>query len=278
MNKKWMTSLIILPSLLSSITAFSTPSPAFNGSYVGAEFGASLAYANQTIINNTDLNVPIDGITFHSNEPFNLYSSMLRSSAAGSIFAGIGHTWNQFYMSGELVLSNAYYGMASSSISGISRTINIDAITISGNETVTSTANVSPTQFGLFLRPGVMLTPTSLLYARVGTSVINIRYDTTNSSQKTLTIGASGLAFPTTLHANKCITRAALQLGAGLEQAINDKLTLRLDYLYSYYGSIKMYSTQSNNFDTFLITANGSQSVTLNAQSIMLGMAYHFNV
>lgn len=274
MNTTWIVRLTMLPCLLSSLVTFATPSPVFNGSYIGAEFGASLAYANQTINNRVDLDY--SGL-FVSNEPFNLHSSMVNSSATGSILAGIGHTFNQFYLAGELALSNANYRMDSSSTSGISRSIE-RTIQISGIETDSMTANVSPTQFGVFLRPGIMVTPTSLLYGRVGTSIVKIRYNTQTGALKTLEENTTIVQFPITMQANKNVTRAAFQIGTGLEQAINDKLSIRLDYLYAYYGSMKVYPSNSNTVDTFSLTANGTQSVSLNDQSIMLGLAYHFNV
>jgi opacity protein-like surface antigen len=275
MNKKWSSLLVVSSCFLMSTAAFSAQSLPFNGAYAGAAFGQSLAYANQTIVSHVDLEYP--GFTFASNQPFSLYSSMVRSSATGAIFAGVGHTWDKFYLSGEMVLSNANYKTSSSSVSGIERTVDNYA-TISGLETVTSTASVSPTQFGVFLRPGVLLTPTSLLYGRVGTSVVNVNYNTKTAALKSLSQSGTTLAFPITMQANKRVTRAAFQIGTGFEQAINERLTVRLDYLYAYYGTIKMYSSQTASIDPFVLSARGTQSVSLNDQSIMLGLVYHFIV
>ena len=279
MNKTWVGRLTVLPCVLISFATFPTPSPAFNGSYIGAELGASLAYANQTTNNSVDL--AYFGSQFVSNEPFSLYSSMVRSSAAGSILAGFGRTFNRFYLAGELALSNADYKMNSSSNNGISRSIeSMDSnITLSGSENDSATANVSPTQFGAFLRPGIMLTPTSLLYGRVGTSVVKVRYNTQTTALKTLSSNnTTAFQLPITMLARKSVTRAAFQIGTGLEHAINDKLTIRLDYLYSYYGTMTAYASQSTSAESISLTAKGIQTVSLNDQSIMLGMAYHFNV
>ena len=265
---------VIVCCLLPTAMAFSMPSSPFNGYYVGAEFGESLAYANQTIQNNVDLQ--FSGFSFISHQPFNIQSSMVTSAASGALFVGHGHVWNRFYLGGELALSNSYYKMSSSADSGIIRNVE-NFITISGHESVNTTANVSPTQLGVFLRPGVMLTPTSLLYGRVGTSVVNVRYNTTNVALKTLSQSGTSIDFPITLKTNKTINRAAFQIGTGLEQAINDKLTVRLDYLYSYYGTIQPSAEQSTTIDTFFLTSNGTQSVGLHDQSIMLGLAYHMN-
>ena len=273
MNHNQAIKRCIAASLLLSTASFAATSPTLQGLYAGAEFGGSFAYANQTVQNN--VNLQFSDLSFTSSEPYSLYASMVRSSATGAIFAGYGHTWNKFYLGGEIALSNAYYNMASSSTTGLSRTID-NAITVTSAKQINTQVNVSPTQFGLFLRPGVMLSPTSLLYGRIGTSFATITYSTNVTDTKILAETPTIISFPLMIPANKRTHRAALQLGTGLEQALNNQLTMRLDYLFSYYGKIRMSAVGSNNLDPFFLTGSSYQSVSINNQSIMLGLAYHF--
>ena len=281
MHQKHVSKWVAVGCFLNLSVSFSAVSPAFNGPYFGAEFGESLASSNQTV--NSTVNLGVNQSYFSSTQPFNINSSMVRSAPAGSLFAGVSHVWDLFYLGGELALSNSYYKMGSSSASGITRTY-LGMATISGNQSVTTTANISPTQLGVFLRPGVMLTPTSLLYGRVGASAVNVRYSTTSNALRAITQTqptaqpAPYFQMPLTLQTNKKVTRAAFQIGTGVEQALNDKLTLRLDYLYSYYGTIRTTAAeQSTGIDEFALTGSGTQSIRMYAQSIMLGLSYHVN-
>ena len=204
---------------------------------------------------------------------------MKRNALIGSIFAGYGHAWNNFYLSGELTLSNSTYKMTSAANKTLITNL-ADILTNASYETMNSEVNVSPTQFGVFARPGLLLTPNSLLYARIGTSFAMIKTMSTLFSTKQLIQTSTPpptvvLNEPITTQASVHARRAAFQIGGGIEQAINEKFTVRMDYLFSNYGTIQAQTTQAT-VTPYPLTATTHQKIALREQSIMLGLTYQF--
>jgi opacity protein-like surface antigen len=249
----------------------------FHGLYAGGELGGTMASVNQTLLNNVNLDV-VPGGTFQSSSPFRLDDSMVRNAAAGALVAGYGQSFEKFYLGGELSLSSGYYKMTNSSNTGLSRLIGtFGNVTIASAESMDTQVNLSPVQFGVMLRPGILLSPTSLLYGRIGTSFATVHYYTHLVAIKKIDQNPPVLNFPVTMQSRQDAHRAALQLGLGLEQAVNDRLTVRLDYLFSSYGRINQTTAQSSTIDPIVLNATGSQSARIYTQSMMLGLMYYFN-
>lgn len=266
--------LAMVACIFTSSSLFATtPALPFNGYYVGGGLGTSFAHADETVASTIDLS--FDSMTFNSTSPFNLRTGMSQAALIGSLFGGYGHTWNKIYLGGELAVSNSDYKMTNSSSSGISRTVQ-SLVTISGGEKVATQASISPTQVSLSLRPGVLLTPSSLLYGRLGVTFASVDLYHQTVTTKVFSQPEITLIVPMSLQANKKIRRAVFQVGTGLEQAINEQWTIRLDYLYTNYGNINVATSSSLNADPFLITGSESTSVRINDQSLMMGISYHF--
>lgn len=278
MNTLIRTSILFGSCFLSSSAVFSASPQLFNGVYWGGEAGASQVSSNQSIHHTNTLSL---APFFSSEQPYSLYASKVHNSAIGALFAGYGRVVDKFYLGGEVVLSNSDYSMNISSTAGRVQTLG-SLVAISSNESITTQASISATQPGLLLRPGVMLTPSSLLYGRFGASLATVRYHTQTAVVKSLTVQSpQSLILPITLQSQKTQQRAAFQAGVGMEQAVTDALTVRLDYLYSYYGTLRATANNANLFTLdssgFRLTASGSDSISFNTQAIMLGLAYHLN-
>lgn len=270
--KAWSAlTLFSIASFASSATSLS------NAFYATAEFGGSLAYANQTVNNAVNLNW--QSLTFSSSEPYQNHASMVRPSAAGAILLGYGKNWKNINLSGELGVSNAYYKMNSSMNMGLDRAVTFSGqqISVSAPQSLETQVGLSPVQFGIFLRPGIFITPQSLWFMRVGTSFATASsYLNLDVSKIVQQEGANILVLPLKMQAKRSRHVAALQLGTGLEHSLNEHLSFRMDYLFSYYGKLRFEYAGDVPFsqDTLSLTTIGYQSVSINTQSILLGLTY----
>lgn len=278
MNKKGKAYLAITTSLFLFVSPelFANSSQPFNGPYVGGELGTQIAYSGETSNNNVALAIPS---MFQSNFPFSNHAGLERNSIIGSIFTGYGRTRNKLYLGGELALSNSYYKMSTITNKSMFQQFQTFLI-IQNYDTISSQVNVSPTQFQILARPGYLITPTSLLYSRIGTSLAKVSMNTSFTSLKRLSSVSDPSSFNQfiiTTQGNKTSHRATFQVGGGLEQAINDKFTVRVDYLYTDYGTIRVNSSQIKNDSGVELLANNSASARIKNNAFMLGMTYQFS-
>ncbi|MCX7117353.1 MAG: outer membrane beta-barrel protein [Legionellales bacterium] len=250
----------------------------FNGLYFGGSIGLQSVAVDQNI--NSDVGFRVADL-FISENPLSTQSKMNHQSVMGAIFAGYGRSFNKLYLGGELMVTDANYDMANRSSTRITQNF-LDVLTIQGTETTSSNISMNPVQVGLFFRPGILLTPTSLLYARLGASYAKVNLSSNTEATKTLLV-ENIVAINTSISSpmQKSVRLAVFQIGTGIEQAISSAWTARLDYLYSYYGNIQATAQEAvltSNFENTLtvLTANHSMSSRLNNQVIMLGLSYHF--
>lgn len=252
----------------------------FDGLYTGAEFGGVLTYANQTIQNH--FNLVWSALEFNASSPYQQQSTALRTSATGTLLTGYGHSIHRAYLGGELGVNNGYYKMKNAMQTSLTRTVGYPMdILISNAETIISEVNLSPVQFQLFLKPGLFIKPDALLYGRIGTSFSTI--STSNYFQGNKTISEYSqppLVFPLNMQGKQSKNVASLSLGAGLEQQISSHIHLRMDYLFSYYGQIKLNNNAALNINDqniiFNLSSSGYQVVSINQQSILLGLNYYW--
>lgn len=281
MIKQWIGYLVFVIFFSISAVLNANSNPIFNGIYLGAELGGQSANANQTAAGSVSLNIPP---LFSSANPLSWNSKMHGDSVIGSILAGYGHSWNRFYLGGEFEVSFANSNMTNQVDTGLSQ-IFLNQLMITSTEAASTQIRIRPTQFGVFIRPGLLLTPTSLIYARIGASESNIKVNATSTATKQLTVTNVPVPLITQtifMATNKSVHRPVFQIGTGMEQAINNKLSLRLDYLYSYYGSIQVSSAQMSSQQlvffnplSSVLTINSTQSVKISDQSLMLGVIWH---
>jgi opacity protein-like surface antigen len=112
-----------------------------------------------------------------------------------------------------------------------------------------------------------MLTPDSMLYGRVGFAVSELTLED-NGGFGALNV----LLLPLNISEEK--DRAALRLGAGLEQRICPRLSLRLDYIYTYYGKQDVNATGVFVDAGDSITLSTQTSVKVYNNTAMLGLSY----
>jgi opacity protein-like surface antigen len=275
--KKLAVSFLSLSSFLSSAQS------AFDGAYATAEFGGALAYANQSISNAFNLNIP--SLEFSSTAPYQNNSSMNRPAATGTLLLGYGYSYQRWYMGGELGVSAGYYEMSSNANTGLDRFVQTGSLlTVSSAEATQTQVGLSPIQFSLFLRPGFLITPQSLLSVRVGTSFATASLYSNLYGVKVLSdSGVPQFLLPLQVQGKKSQHVAALQLGTGLEQAVSEHIKIRMDYLFSYYGKLR-FQNSGGNFNSiselksdFILNGVSYQSVSINTQSILLGLSYGFS-
>lgn len=142
----------------------------------------------------------------------------------------------------------------------------------SANTTLKSNLKVQPWQYGVQLRPGILLTPSTLLFGTVGVSVAKLdsRYDALYQNPPA---GVS-LNLPLSHHA----TRAVLRLGGGLEYVLYKNWHLRGDYVYTNYRSVDLKGSKSFNFGSPLGTISiiSDSTVHIKDHAVTVGIARYF--
>ncbi|MBS0288656.1 MAG: outer membrane beta-barrel protein [Proteobacteria bacterium] len=266
---------------LSCMTSFAQAhdSP-FDGFYLGGSFGGTSTSVVQDQITEfrvfDDSNDDLEVFTFHIDGPNALKTS---NSLKGAIFAGYGQAWNQFYFGGEIFVDLARYKNYNSveddftlgSPNGIVGQFLTYAI-VTGNSTHTK---LNQFQYGLDLRPGVLLTPTSMLYGRVGFAIndLDLNSDSFVLASDVGDIEGGSLALSLSEEKDK----VAWRIGLGLEQSILPCLSCRLDYIYTYYGKARVTGdvTTFVNPSFFIILDDDTFVKTYN-NTVMLGLSYYF--
>lgn len=120
----------------------------------------------------------------------------------------------------------------------------------SANTTVMSATKIRPWQYGAQIRPGILLSPSTLLFGTIGASVakLSCHYDATFSNSVT------GDSLNLDLDSRK--TRCVLRAGGGLEYVLRFKWHIRADYIYTNYRAIPLNGSRSFNFGPPIGTAS----------------------
>lgn len=288
---------IAIATMALTLTA-SSSFAAFNGFYLGAAAGGSFATGNQHLNESTTSGISAvdsDGTVSplaSTIVPLNVASAMKKNSVIGELFAGYEYSCNRFYLGGEIFVNDSSYQMKNSVDTGINQNLFSNALQLVGSGDVDSKAKISSFQYGVTLRPGILITPTSLLFARIGTTIANRKYTVKDAESVNLIFNPTffGEVIPngaanTNLNLSKSKTNASLQVGGGLEQYFAKHWSVRMDYVYTYYGKLTVSgsnaTTQTISFvDGGVITsinATGNNSVKLSDNAVTLGIAYHFD-
>lgn len=276
----------LLASLIVSPGAHSKTITPFNAFYAGGALGASFTKAHEQISGSADAVIGILGTSITTLVPIGLTSDMTKNSLTGSLFAGYGHTWQRFYLGGELQVSEADYKTSNQMTTGLSQNI-ADQLFLTANANIQIQEKISPVQFSAALRPGILLSPQTLLYGRVGATMARVNFNATTTADGDLSIISSpDINTPLNLFASNTKQGAFLQLGGGLEQYLDEHWTLRADYIYTNYGRIKANAVSSapiifNDAGTITQLGNfiaiGNNNVNLISQTLMLGATYQFD-
>lgn len=251
--------------------AYANYNISYEGPYVGASVGSALMTASpglysQTIYNN----ITTQGGAL--NTLINQQNIMKGNVFRGDIFAGYGFAWQQLSLSAEIFLELQHYKETQyTSVNG-----NTSFFGLTYNTYNITTVQIKPWHSGLDFRPGFILNPASLIYARVGFSFNNVKLTSrTNFYTADPRIGETNLQkFLLSKNRNK----VALRLGAGLEEHVTDELSIRADYVFTDYGRLSLDGTSGvlelPSFNSKQINLKTAGRVIDNA--LMISMLYSF--
>lgn len=269
-------------SIIFFTTSSANANSIFDGFYLGASVGGSLARAKENInasLNFTLLN-PDGSPALTSTQPAAISTEMTQSSWLGQLLGGYGYAWGGFYLGGEVFVNAANYQMKNSVQANLSQNL-FNIILLNANVNAVSKTEVSPIQYGLHLRPGYLITPTTLLFALIGTSFAQVTSKVSASATASVTnnliqnLAPPIFTFPTAINVSKRERRAALQLGGGMEQRIYDRWSIRADYIYTYYGTVTMSANQTLAFGSGSINLSANHQVKVSDNAVTLGLMYY---
>ncbi len=248
---------------------------AFDGFYVGASVGGTTTSVNQTKIVNSLAFGPggdLDSILFqHQDGPIALKTN---NSFKGALYAGYGQCWDYWYLGAEIFADVAQYKNLDAVELDDALTIDVDP-TLFGiiqSDTHTKLRNY---QFGVDLRPGILLTPASMLYGRVGVAFSNLHLNTNAIFAANSPPSAAGESWDLLLPLSVEKDVAALRLGGGLEQHVCPRFNVRLDYIFTYYGKAGIAGEIDQTLASGDLFALGTDtSVKVYNNTLMLGLSY----
>ena len=164
--------------------------------------------------------------THHLTKETNLSNSNF--GAGGHVFAGYGINFQKIYTGAELNIG--IYGADDKTTYDIATTERNSSSKIRHSWDISG-------------RLGYYVAPTTLLYSRLGFLSTNFSYDGSSTSD-------GGIVFPATYRRS---SRTGFLFGAGLESALNDHISVRIEGAQINYQPIKHRSGTSYKKDRFLI-------------------------
>ncbi len=231
--------------------------------YVGFGLGGEIMQAEQRATS-TGNYAPV----FIDSDYFNVWKAQLLDHAFnGSIFGGTTLRRGVFNLGIEAFLSCSSKRMKNldDGMIGFSTAaeFNLDSEIVS---------KVDCVQYGLDLRPGFALPAGTFLYGRLGIEAVHLKHKIVNTNSG----DALGDTWSFTLSESRKQRRVAWRVGGGLEKNLTNQLSLRLDYVYSDYGSI------SNQGEISGVSANGNPVSStfgihehLYNHAVSLGLSYY---
>lgn len=213
------------------------------------------------------------------------------TSGIGEINLGFGHQLGAYpvYFGGEFFASEANRGI-NNNLDTTRRAV-ITFLPEDSLNVKLSTENnfqLRDFEYGISLKAGILLTPSTLLYGVVGEAVNQLELKPANSfSQNSPVLNLdSNLVTETSAQTSKSVN--GLRLGGGIEKYIQNNFALNVNYIYTNYGRIDADSVADLNslqpsFDPSFLrvisTPNGFRTNSKNSitsQQILLGLKYYF--
>lgn len=229
----------------------------FKGQYLGVGMGSFFPLYNTQVDTRITARLPflaeVNGKgNFSSNNVF------------GTIFGGYGFVFNSFYVGPEVYFSAGRRPKAD---------LTIQAFNTFPSELLSTytMAKLNSWEEGIDGRLGWVATPGSLLFIRLGAAFNNISL---NSNTTTYT---DGTIVPETklLYYTASKSLVGFRAGVGLEQKLTPRISVRADYVYTYYGNL---SINGANYDSPLGPIINTTQVRLQSQAVMGSIIYDFSV
>ncbi len=248
---------------------------AFQGLYCGGSIGGGVLEDCQRGLLQADND--FWGETRFLNTPNQSYNNQFQ----GALFLGYGEVWRRLYLGGELSVSTATNTSVefaagptfiNTPVGGASNTLNIFYDT-----SYDTLVEASTWPYSLDLRPGVLLTPRTLFYGRVGISAAKIKVDS-HAVDSGFIIVAPTSQWILPEHTSKDKWNPALRLGIGIEYQLCSRLHLRADYVHTNLGRVSINDT-SLGTDTqgHPITLSNTLRSRLRNNSVVIGLSYYFH-
>lgn len=199
-------------------------------------------------------------------EDFSPHTSEI--NGLGTVYAGYGFQWKRLYTGVEIFSQYAPFTKNRTD----QTTYIIPGVTDYFNRIKTK-KEINPWQFGVEARPGFALTPFTLIYGKIGTSVATIKgnSDVLYSISSPFVMDGS---IP--LNLSRKSTRAVLRGGGGIEYLITSCLSLRAEYIYTHYG--KMHLKGFNQVHTTtgnILNLSHDTTIKFSSHAATLGIVCH---
>ncbi|NNM59093.1 MAG: outer membrane beta-barrel protein [Legionellales bacterium] len=233
----------------------------FNGLYLGADAGVGLGYFSESgdsslnIDERPNIHIPIDA-------PIDSNASNLSGFLGGHL--GVGHVFNRFYLGleangdfGEVDTTN--YAPPTNATGDLTTNIKEDA----------SIKN----PYGITLRPGYLLTPSLLLYAQLGVEKAQINTNTLTTFENVPTQSDNVY----TIQSGSNGSQLGYRAGIGIEDHPSEHLSVRVEYLFTDFGSVSSENEIPVTGHLILPTSamNQSANFTTYFHSVLLGVSYY---
>jgi opacity protein-like surface antigen len=192
----------------------------------------------------------------------------------GMLFLGYGLAWQRLYLGGELFAVSASH----TSMDCLGQVVYITPPPVfSYSSSYKTSIATSTRQYGFDLRPGVLLTPLTLLYGRIGVGSAHIKAHSNAAFQGIDPFADLAWFLPEETSARK--RKTTFRLGIGLEHLLTSQLHLRADYIFTNYGIISFNNTARGR------SAVGDQPVVFNntltshlkSNAVVVGLSYYFH-
>lgn len=232
----------------------------FAGFYAGAGVGGVFSQFKTNSV--TTLLYPSSA--FFSNSQNNENNNS--SNFLGTFYAGYLYPIKRFYIGPEVYVNAGKPSFSSSQ--SANATLPTESLTTGTN------GHLNAAEFGIDLRLGTNVTPTTLLYGLVGAAFNNISTNTVS------TISRPAILLSTTVNNSSSSSVVGLRLGAGIEQKISQNINLRVAYVYTSYPSQSENAATSPDASSPFFQLGpiaNTTSVHTHSNAIFASLTYQFN-
>lgn len=164
-------------------------------------------------------------------------NGLKRNAIIGELFTGYGQSWDKLYLGVEAYLKLPRNKVKSTIPTSYTPSGPNPRAPLTLRSITTTSAKFRKGEFGIDVRGGVLMSPSTMLYGRVGTALNRIYIDTITMFSYT----------PTRLVNSRKKNAPGLRLGGGMEHELASNLTLRVDYVYTTFKNINEDALQAPN-------------------------------
>lgn len=252
-------------------------SSAFTGFYTGAGIGSSITSAKirsqlfSSSIDTTDTFAPFSNAS--------LGDQLKKTALFGAVYTGVGFSCARFYLGSELFfkISNRVISIDNTFFSNTGTAL-VAALPEGATFSDSTQLTFKSLEICVDARPGILLSPCSLLYGRVGVAFNRIGV---NSTLESTTFSPDVIGPPIIQDLTESGSqKSGLRFGLGMEQMFSEHFSLRLDYIYTRYKIIRIgstgLSTITNLAGTFNNTFTDQRRIKPENHSFMLGLTLYW--